>query len=120
MQKKSIFKMKGINVGSSSARTAGDKSESANTEDVKPQQIFFDLSYKFYEGEGVLKPALYQKITGDQPQPDPWHKPMNFMYLYNLNYSYRAKTEAIFKDRENYYFDFFFVDTSTERSKTKV
>lgn len=25
-----------------------------------------------------------------------WHKPMNYMYLYNLNYSYRAKTEAIF------------------------
>lgn len=35
---------------------------------------------------------------------------MNFMYLYNLNYSYRAKTEAIFKDRENFFFDFFFVD----------
>jgi hypothetical protein len=37
MQKKSIFKMKGINVGGASARNTGDKShESANTEDVKP------------------------------------------------------------------------------------
>ena len=25
-----------------------------------------------------------------------WFKQMNFKYLYNLNYSYRMKTEAIF------------------------
>lgn len=25
-----------------------------------------------------------------------WYAQMNFMYIYNLNYSYRAKTESIF------------------------
>lgn len=32
---------------------------------------------------------------------------MNFMYLYNLNYTYRVKTEAIFKNKEPYFFEFF-------------
>ena len=35
---------------------------------------------------------------------------MNFMYLYNLDYAYRAKTEAIFENRVATYFDFFFVN----------
>lgn len=39
-----------------------------------------------------------------------WHSQMNFLFINNLNYSYRAKTEAIFKGGQPSYFDFFFVD----------
>ena len=37
---------------------------------------------------------------------------MHFMYLFNLNYSYRLKTEAIFPvgDQKFFYWDFFFLD----------
>jgi len=35
---------------------------------------------------------------------------MNFMYLFNLNYTYRAKTEAIYQNREAFFFDFYIVD----------
>lgn len=35
---------------------------------------------------------------------------MNFMYIYNLDYAYRAKTEAIFENRVATFFDFFFVN----------
>ena len=37
---------------------------------------------------------------------------MHFMYLFNLNYSYRLKTEAIFPtdDKKYYFWDFFFID----------
>jgi len=40
-----------------------------------------------------------------------WKKvQMNYMYLYNLNYTYRIKTEAVFEDKSNYIFDFFVLD----------
>jgi hypothetical protein len=32
------------------------------------------------------------------------------MYLHNLDYAYRAKTQAIFQSRAATYFDFFFVN----------
>lgn len=35
---------------------------------------------------------------------------MNYMYLYNLNYSYRIRTEATFENRKPYFFDLFFVN----------
>lgn len=37
---------------------------------------------------------------------------MHFMYLFNLNYSYRLKTETIFpvSDQKYYFWDFFFID----------
>jgi hypothetical protein len=34
----------------------------------------------------------------------------NFMYLYNLNYTFRIKTQAIFKNQEPHYFDMYFLD----------
>lgn len=116
MQKKSIFKIGSIATGNNSKQlSANQLSEPA--EEIKHAKIFFDLSYKFHEGEGVLKPALFKQIipeaepeTESSKKLEMWHRQMDFMYLYNLNYSYRAKTEAIFKSRENLYFDFFFVD----------
>jgi hypothetical protein len=35
---------------------------------------------------------------------------MNFLSLFDLNYSYRAKTEAIFNQRKKHIFDFFMVE----------
>jgi hypothetical protein len=35
---------------------------------------------------------------------------MNHMNIYDLDYAFRAKTEAIFKDKETFIFDFFNVD----------
>ena len=35
---------------------------------------------------------------------------MNYLHLFNLDYVIRAKTEAVFKDKENYIFDFFIAD----------
>jgi len=32
------------------------------------------------------------------------------MYLYNLNYTYRIKTEAIFQNKQPYIFDFFILN----------
>lgn len=34
----------------------------------------------------------------------------NFMFLYNLNYSYRAMTEAIYENKQNYFFEFFILN----------
>ena len=39
-----------------------------------------------------------------------WYAQMNFMYIYNLNYSYRAKTESIFQGGTPCYFDFYFLN----------
>ena len=78
---------------------------------------FIDLSSKFFEGEGILKMHLYEQITvtgGTPPKKavdiENWHKQMSFNYLFNINYAFRAKTEAIFQNRASFYFDFFFVD----------
>jgi hypothetical protein len=32
------------------------------------------------------------------------------MYLYNLNYAYRAKTEAIFEEQKVYFFDYYILN----------
>lgn len=39
-----------------------------------------------------------------------WHQYMNYKFLFNLNYSYRAKTEAVFQNKKEYIFDFFMAD----------
>ena len=56
------------------------------------------------ESQGILKETLYEKIS--DPLTDDSLQ-MHFMYLFNLNYAYRAKTEAIFEDRTQYFFDFY-------------
>lgn len=51
-----------------------------------------------------MKPALYTEIIERHKkyklnlptQLVQWSEYMHFMYLYNLDYSYRAKTSAIF------------------------
>lgn len=45
-----------------------------------------------------------------EPDISRWYAQMNYMFINNLNYSYRAKTEAIFKGGVPSYFDFFFVN----------
>ena len=39
-----------------------------------------------------------------------WHAYMNYKFIFNLNYSYRAKTEAVFQGQKPFIFDFFMVD----------
>lgn len=51
------------------------------------------------DGQGLIESSL--KIKSDT---------MNFMYLYNLNYTYRIRTEAIFDNKKANYFDLYFVN----------
>ena len=39
-----------------------------------------------------------------------WHAYMNYKFIFNLNYSYRAKTEAVFQNKKSFIFDFFMAD----------
>ena len=39
-----------------------------------------------------------------------WHEYNHFMSIFNLNYSYRVKTEAIFNNRAATIFEFFVLD----------
>lgn len=89
-----------------------------DTEVEIPKYQFINLANKFIESEGIMKPALFKLITEQQKkytdslhrQLSQWNEYMNFMYLYNLDYAYRAQTEAIFANRVSTYFDFFFVN----------
>jgi len=64
------------------------------------------------KGKGSFIDTIGADLADDEKRKklESWHRPMNFTYLYNLNYSYRAKTESIFKDRQGCYFDFFIVE----------
>lgn len=39
-----------------------------------------------------------------------WVEQMSHLIIYDIDYAFRAKTEAIFKEKENFIFDFFSVD----------
>ena len=54
-------------------------------------------------GSTISKDSKHQKISS-------WHTFMHFMHLFDLEYSFRAKTEAVFQNKNSVIFDFFNVD----------
>jgi len=71
----------------------GGKANGASRRNLHTNRISSSLS----------KDSKHQKISS-------WSQYMNYLHLFNLDYAIRAKTEAVFKDKENYIFDFFIAD----------
>ena len=52
--------------------------------------------------KGIVK-TKFSKINN-------WHQELNYMQLFDLEYCYRMKTEAIFEQKKQYIFDFIIAD----------
>jgi len=54
-------------------------------------------------GSTISKDSKHQKISS-------WHQYMHYLQLFDLDYSFRAMTEALFHNNKPFIFDFFNVD----------
>lgn len=86
----------------------------SNTNSQEFNQILNDELETFIRRENMK--AFMQRASGTRDQKiskiQDWSKFMNFKYLFNINYSFRIRTEAVFSANTPHIFDFFIANDS--------
>lgn len=88
-----------------------DLKETESSQDVNVPQVqsYFNLNLNAKSTSHKVNSSTISKESKSRMLQQ-WQQPLNHMFLFGLNYAYRAKTHALFTGMDTHVFEFFVAD----------